>query len=89
MSAITAEAKHDDITLHIATPKGPFKGEFEKTNTVATVIQVVVKDKHLTPTDTFELIHKDTPLLPVTNTLGSFGLHGTEKLTLVAQGTGV
>jgi len=86
---ITAEAKHKDVVLEIATPKGPFKGIFEKTNTVAKVITVVVDDKHLDKKDSFELVHRDKPLLPDTNTLGSFGLHGTEKLTLVAQGTGV
>ncbi len=84
-----AEAKHDEVTLEIATPKGPFKGVFEKTNTVEKVIKVVVDDKHLDKKDSFELVFHGEPLLPVTKTLGDFGLHGTKKLILVAQGTGV
>lgn len=87
--SLTAEAKDKDVTLEIATPKGPFKGVFEKTNTVATVIKVVVDDKHLDKKDSFELVFHGEPLLPETKTLGEFGLHGTKKLTLVAQGTGV
>jgi hypothetical protein len=89
MNTDTQETKHDEVTLEIATSKGRFKGIFEKTNTVVTVIKVVVEDKHLDNKDTFELVHRFEALLPDTNTLESFGLHGTEKLTLVAQGTGV
>jgi hypothetical protein len=84
-----AKAKNDDVTLEIATPNGSFKGVFENSNSVAAVIAVVVADKGLDKKDTFELIYQGSALLPDTNTLKSFGLHGTKKLTLVAQGTGV
>jgi hypothetical protein len=82
------EHQHE-VVLDIATPKGPFRGVFPKTTTIAEVIDVVVDAKKLDKKDTFELVHGDTVLQPVNRTLGSFGLHGVVKLELVATGSGV
>jgi hypothetical protein len=80
---------HDDeITLIVATPKGPWKGVFRKTAKVAEVIKQIVKDMELAD-EPFQLVHNGKPLEPAERTLVSFGLEGTVKLSLVATGSGV
>lgn len=81
--------KHDEIFLDIATPKGPFRGVFHESTTVATVIEIVADKKHLDKKDTFELIHDGTKLEPTGRTLESFGLRRHACLELVATGSGV
>jgi hypothetical protein len=89
-SEVSSEAgRVGEIILDIATPKGPFEGEFRKNTTVARVIEVVIEEKKLDRKDTFELVHGDKVLQPVDRTLESFGLHGKVKLELVATGSGV
>ncbi len=88
MSSVETKAK-DDLILEIATPKGPFKGEFSKTTKVSTVIEVVITEKQLDRKDGYELVYGDQVLQPVERPLVSFGLPHIAKLTLVAQGTGV
>jgi hypothetical protein len=78
-----------EVILDIATPKGPFRGEFSEAMTVASVIEIVVNDKHLDRKDSFELVHGEKVLQPTDRTLGSFGLHGKVDLELVATGSGV
>ncbi len=83
------QARPHEVILDIATPKGPFKGEFPTTTSVAHVIDVVVNDKGLDRKDSFELVSGDKVLQPTERTLGSFGLHGKVELELVATGSGV
>lgn len=78
-----------EVILDIATPKGPFKGEFSRDMTVSNVIEIVIEDKKLDRKDSFELVHGDKILQPADRTLGSFGLHGKVELELVATGSGV
>jgi hypothetical protein len=82
-------AKHDEVVLDIATPKGLFKAAFPKTTKVSTVIEVVVTEKHLDTKDQFELVHGETVLKPESRALEGFGLHGEVQLELVATGSGV
>jgi hypothetical protein len=91
MDAVPPEAlnKHE-VHLKVLTPKGVFEAIFRLKETVAHVIKNVIKEMDLRHKDeTFELVKDGTVLQPDTNSLESFGLHGHEKLTLVAQGTGV
>jgi len=101
--AVEAEAEHEveealhelhdlkahEILLKIATPKGLFAGIFRESATVAAVIETVVEKKDLSRKDTFELVHGETVLQPVSRTLESFGLKRKADLELVAQGSGV
>jgi hypothetical protein len=77
------------ITLHIATPKGPFSAEFPPSATIVEVIAVVVEEKQLDRKDAFDLVHNGKVLQPADRKLASFGLHGEVKLELVATGSGV
>jgi hypothetical protein len=91
MDAETTEAltKHE-VHLKVLTPKGVFEAIFKLKETIAHVIKNVVKEMDLRHKDeTFELVKDGQVLQPDNNSLESFGLHGHEKLTLVAQGTGV
>lgn len=96
MSDVKTKDRHDpepkdrgEVKLEVATPNGVFRGAFKKTATIAEVVAVIVRDRHLASGDSFELYHGETALVPVDRTLGSFGLTGTVKLTLVATGSGV
>jgi len=79
----------ENLTLHIATPKGVFTADFPKTAKVEEVIHAAVKAKGLSGSDDLELIHDGETLEPVERPLTSFGLEGTVQLELVAQGSGV
>ena len=79
---------HDEVTLIVATPNGPWKGVFKKSATVAEVIKQIVNDKRLED-EQFQLVRDGKPLEPTSHTLGSFGLEGEVKLSLVATGSGV
>lgn len=83
------DLKAHEILLKIATPKGLFAGIFHESATVAGVIETVVEKKDLSRKDTFELVHGETVLQPVSRTLESFGLKRKADLELVAQGSGV
>lgn len=87
---VSAKNRDDDVVLEIATPNGVFRGSFDKTDKVETVIKAVVKDRELAEGDAFELHYGDTHLQPTTRPLVSFGIkEGKHKLTLVATGSGV
>ena len=81
-------AKHDDITLEVATPNGVFTGSFPNTTKVGEVIDAVVEDQELADGDSFELVYNEVVLQPVERPLVSFGLTGTVMLELVATGSG-
>lgn len=78
-----------DITLDIATPRGPFVGEFPKTTKVAEVINTVVSAVGLTLGEQFELVYNGAVLQPTERPIVSFGLEDGAKLELVATGSGV
>lgn len=77
------------IELHIATPKGPFVGEFRKTATITEVIAEVRTKLGLPDDASFELWFGDKRLEPEERPLVSFHLPDPAKLTLVATGSGV
>ena|GEM_PF-3070910 len=77
------------IQLEIATPKGPFKGEFSLTTKVSEVIDTVKNTLELPKDASFELWYGDQRLAPEERPLESFHLPNPAKLTLVATGSGV
>lgn len=77
------------VILDVATPKGPFRGEFPNSTTIVKIIAVVVEEKKLDRKDSFDLVHNGKVLQPTDHSLASFGLHGKVKLELVATGSGV
>jgi hypothetical protein len=77
------------ITLEIATPRGMFKENFEKTTKVQVVIAAVVQRMGLSGADRYELHYGDIVLQPIERPLVSFHLEGTVQLTLTATGSGV
>jgi hypothetical protein len=83
------EVKADEILLEIATPKGLFRGVFQESTKVSTIIEIVVEKKDLDKKDTFELVHGERVLQPTDRTLESFGLKHKAELELVATGSGV
>lgn len=81
--------KRDEVSLDVATPKGPFRHPYPGSTSVGAVIEDIITAKELDRKDSFELIYGETVLQPVNRTLASFGLHGHAKLELVATGSGV
>jgi hypothetical protein len=77
------------IHLQIATPKGPFVGDFEITTKVSEVIDTVRNKLELPQDASFELWFGDKRLEPEERPLVSFHLPDPAKLTLVATGSGV
>lgn len=77
------------IELEIATPKGVFRGAFDKTTKVSEVIETVINDMELDGGDSFELAHSGTVLEPKERPLVSFGIECGAKLELIATGSGV
>ncbi len=78
----------DDITVHVSTPAGAFRGAFPKTTKIADVIQEVVKAKGLDPNDDLKLYSGDQ-LLALERPLVSFQFGAEVKLSLLATGSGV
>jgi hypothetical protein len=80
---------HRTVTLEIATPKGVYSAEFDKTAKVQEVIAAVTTAQGLESGDLLELVHNGQVLQPIERPLVSFGLEGTVQLELVATGSGV
>lgn len=82
---MTADSK---IKLKITTPAGVYEGTFAESDTVAEVIEIVVKEKQLAQGDTFELA-RDGKELPGDSKLWSLDLVDGTVLDLIASGSGV
>lgn len=78
-----------EITMNVTTPAGLFSGIFQKTAKIIEVIQAIILDKGLKPSDTFNLVYNGQTLQPTERPLVSFGLTGTVAMDLVAHGSGV
>ena len=77
------------VKLEIATPKGVFRGAFDKTTKVEEVIKTVVSEMDLDGSDSFELAYNGTVLEPKERPLVSFGIECGARLELIATGSGV
>jgi len=77
------------LKLEIATPKGVFRGAFDKTTKVSEVIETVVNEMELDGGDSFQLAHGGTVLEPQERPLVSFGIECGSQLELIATGSGV
>jgi hypothetical protein len=82
-------APNKAIELQIATPQGPFVGNFELTAKVSEVIDTVRNKLGLPKDASFELWYGDKRLEPEERPLVSFHLPNPAQLTLVATGSGV
>lgn len=82
---MTADNK---IKLKITTPAGVYEGTFAESDTVAEVIDFVVKEMKLAQGDTFELA-RDGEELPGDSKLWSLDLVDGMVLDLIASGSGV
>ena len=77
------------ITLKIATSAGPYEATFHESDTIAEVIDAVVKSMDLVKGDAFELAHDGVSLEPLDRKLESFHLKDGTVLQLIATGSGV
>ena len=77
------------ITLKIATSAGAYEGTFQESDTIAEVIDAVVKAMDLVKGDAFELAHDGVSLEPLDRKLESFHLKDGTVLQLIATGSGV
>lgn len=81
--------QNHNISLKITTPAGVDEGEFAETDTVAEVIAIVVKEKHLADEDALELTRDGSDPLPGDAKLSDLGLEDGDVLDLIASGSAV
>ena len=76
------------VTLKVATSAGVYEGTFQESDTVAEVIDIIVKAKGLTEGDAFELALDGEPLAS-DRKLESYNLEDGTVLDLIATGSAV